>query len=121
MRFGGAPDTDGTDDERILLIPSEHASIKLRRPWHQRPCAGCFVMLLLCLFGLACVSLPSFESPGTITVLRVSEADVKIRDVAGWREVADDPPETARHAVTLAVRQDRDAILKALARVSDPD
>ena len=121
MRFGRAPDTDGTDDERILLIPSEHASIKLRRPWHQRPCAGCFVMLLLCLFGLACVSLPSFESPGTITVLRVSEADVKVRDVAGWREVADDPPETARHAVTLAVRQDRDAILKALARVSDPD
>ena len=83
MRFGRAPDTDGTDDERILLIPSEHASIKLRRPWHQRPCAGCFVMLLLCLFGLACVSLPSFESPGTITVLRVSEADVKHAESVG--------------------------------------
>ena len=121
MRFGRAADADGTDDERILLIPGEHASIKPRRAWHQRPCAGCFVMLLLCLFGLACVSLPSFESPGTITVLRVSEADVKIRDVAGWREVGDDPPESARHAVTLAVRQDRDAILRALARVSDPD
>ena len=35
--------------------------------------------------------------------------------------VGDDPPPEARHAETLAVRQDREGILAALKRVSDPD
>ena len=75
----------------------------------------------LLLFGLACVSLPSFESPGNITVFRASEQDARARELAGWHEDLDDPPPEARHAVTLAVRQDREGILAALKRVSDPD
>ena len=79
------------------------------------------MLALFSLFGLACVSLPSFESPGNITVFRVSEADVKVREASGWREVPADPTEGSRHAVTLAVRQEREAILSALRQVSDPD
>ena len=78
--------------ERILLIPSTHASVKKTSAWHQRPYAGCVVLALFSLFGLACVSLPSFESPGNITVFRVSEADVKVREASGWREAG---PRTA--------------------------
>ena len=111
----------GSDAERVLLIPSTHVSIRKRVAWHQRPCAGCVVLALFSLFGLACVSLPSFESPANITVFRASDADVRVRDAAGWREELSDPPSDARHAVTLAVRQDRAAILAALKQVSDPD
>ena len=107
--------------ERLLLIPSSHASMKKRVAWHQRPFAGCLVLAVFSLFGLACVSLPSFESPGNITVFRASEQDARARELAGWHEDLDDPPPEARHAVTLAVRQDREGILAALKRVSDPD
>jgi hypothetical protein len=77
MTGGGNNDADALG-ERILLIPSTHASVKKQSAWHQRPYAGCVVLALFSLFGLACVSLPSFESPGNITVFRVSEADVKV-------------------------------------------
>lgn len=126
MSAGGGVGRIGADGdamgERILLIPYAQASVKhARKAWHQRPWAGCVVLALFSLFGLACVSLPSFESPGNITVFRVSDADMKLRDDAGWREVPGDPPERVRHAVTLALRQERDAIVEALHEVSDPD
>jgi hypothetical protein len=38
-------------------------------------------------------------------VYRVSEADVKIREGAGWAESLVDPSEDARAVVTLAIRQ----------------
>lgn len=112
----------GDERERLLLIPSTHATlVKKRVPWHQKPHAGCLVLAVLSLFGIAAVLLPSFESPGNITVFRAPEADVRTRQLAGWHEDFSDPSLGARHAVTLAVKQDRDAILAALAQTSDPD
>ena len=70
-------------------------------------------MAVLAITGLACISLPSFESPGNIIVYRVSEGDIKVRVGAGWQLMADDPPEGARGAVTLAIKQERNAILEA--------
>jgi len=96
---------EGLSAERILLIPSTHASIKKSTAWHQRPYAGCVVLALLALMACIGLVLPTFESPGNITVYRVSEADVKIREGAGWAEALADPPESARAVVTLAIRQ----------------
>jgi hypothetical protein len=113
----------GRDAERLLLIPSSHETFAKpkRTPWHQKPHAGCAVLAVLSLFGLGAVLLPSFESPGNITVFRAAEADVRVRQLAGWFEDLNEPGQDSVHAVTLAVTQDRDAILAALASTSDPD
>ena len=54
-------------------------------------------------------------------MFRAAEADVRVRQLAGWREDLEAPAPDARHAVTLAIKQDRAAILAALATTSDPD
>ena len=119
---GRGDDYRGRDPERLLLIPgSRGSSAKKRVPWHQKQHAGCLVLAVLSLFGLGAVLLPSFESPGNITVFRAAEADVRVRQLAGWREDLEAPAPDARHAVTLAIKQDREAILAALATTSDPD
>ena len=119
---GPGDDYRGRDPERLLLIPGSRGShAKKRVPWHQKPHAGCLVLAVLSLFGLGAVLLPSFESPGNITVFRAAEADVRVRQLAGWREDLEAPAPDARHAVTLAIKQDREAILAALATTSDPD
>jgi len=119
---GRGDDHRGRDPERLLLIPgSRGGQAKKRVPWHQKPHAGCLVLAVLSLFGLGAVLLPSFESPGNITVFRAAEADVRVRQLAGWREDLEAPAPDARHAVTLAIKQDRAAILAALATTSDPD
>ena len=119
---GRGDDYPGRDPERLLLIPgSRGGQAKKRVPWHQKPHAGCLVLAVLSLFGLGAVLLPSFESPGNITVFRAAEADVRVRQLAGWREDLEAPAPEAMHAVTLAVKQDREAILAALATTSDPD
>ena len=46
---------------------------------------------------------------------------MRVRQLAGWREDLEAPAPDARHAVTLAIKQDRAAILAALATTSDPD
>ena len=119
---GRGDDHRGRDPERLLLIPgSRDGQAKKRVPWHQKPHAGCLVLAVLSLFGLGAVLLPSFESPGNITVFRAAEADARVRQLAGWREDLEAPAPEARHAVTLAIKQDREAILAALATTSDPD
>ena len=121
-QWGRGDDHRGRDPERLLLIPgSRDGQAKKRVPWHQKPHAGCLVLAVLSLFGLGAVLLPSFESPGNITVFRAAEADVRVRQLAGWREDLEAPAPDARHAVTLAIKQDRAAILAALATTSDPD
>ena len=66
---GRGDDYRGRDPERLLLIPGSRGShAKKRVPWHQKPHAGCLVLAVLSLFGLGAVLLPSFESPGNITV-----------------------------------------------------
>ena len=121
-QWGRGNDHRGRDPERLLLIPgSRDGQAKKRVPWHQKPHAGCLVLAVLSLFGLGAVLLPSFESPGNITVFRAAEADVRVRQLAGWREDLEAPAPDARHAVTLAIKQDRAAILAALATTSDPD
>ena len=111
-QWGGGDDHRGRDPERLLLIPgSRGSSAKKRVPWHQKPHAGCLVLAVLSLFGLGAVLLPSFESPGNITVFRAAEADVRVRQLAGWREDLEAPAPDARHAATLALRQDGAAVL----------
>ena len=94
-QWGRGDDHRGRDPERLLLIPgSRDGQAKKRVPWHQKPHAGCLVLAVLSLFGLGAVLLPSFESPGNITVFRAAEADVRVRQLAGCAKISRRPRRT---------------------------